>query len=234
MTLDTSAHKNILIKILKDIYTDSTISQSLGFKGGTAVNLFYNLSRFSVDLDFDLLDETKEDYVFGQIKKILESYGTLKEASKKRFNLSFILSYKNKDLNAQNVKVDINRRNFGSQYEVKSYLGISMKVMVEEDITANKLVAMYERFGKTNRDIFDVWFFLHNNWPVNKKLVECRTSLMYKEFLQKCIDSLEKVSNKNIISGMGELLDEKQKNWVKSKLKTETIFLLKLGLENEK
>ena len=57
---------------------------------------------------------------------------------------------------------------------------------------------------------------------------------MYKEFLQKCIDSLEKVSNKNILSGMGELLDEKQKNWVKSKLKTETIFLLKLGLENEK
>jgi len=227
-------HKVQLTRLLTEILDNPTLSQNLYFKGGTCAAMLGYLDRFSVDLDFDLLDETKEDYVFGQIKKILESYGTLKEASKKRFNLSFILSYKNKDLNAQNVKVDINRRNFGSQYEVKSYLGISMKVMVEEDITANKLVAMYERFGKTNRDIFDVWFFLHNNWPVNKKLVECRTSLMYKEFLQKCIDSLEKVSNKNILSGMGELLDEKQKNWVKSKLKTETIFLLKLGLENEK
>lgn len=234
MTLDISTHKNILIKILKDIYTDSTISQLVGFKGGTAAHLFYNLSRFSVDLDFDLLDEMKEDYVFEQIKKILASYGILKEASKKRFNLSFILSYKDKTLTAQNVKVDINRRNFGSRYEVKSYLGITMKVMVEEDIVANKLVAMYERIGKTNRDIFDVWFFLQNNWPINKKLVESRTNLTYKEFLQKCIDSLENISNKNILSGMGELLDEKQKGWVKSKLKAETIFLLKLGLENEK
>jgi len=33
---------------------------------------------------------------------------------------------------------------------------------------------------------------------------------------------------------MGELINEKQKSWVKSKLKKETIFLLKLMLENEK
>ena len=43
MTLNTTTHKNILIKILKDIYTDSTIGPILGFKGGTAVYLFYNL-----------------------------------------------------------------------------------------------------------------------------------------------------------------------------------------------
>ena len=30
MALDTSKHKNILIKILKDIYTDATISPILG------------------------------------------------------------------------------------------------------------------------------------------------------------------------------------------------------------
>jgi len=77
MTLNTITHKNILIKILKDIYTDSTIGPLLGFKGGTAVYLFYNLNRFSVDLDFYLLDAEKEDYVFEQIKKILENYGTI-------------------------------------------------------------------------------------------------------------------------------------------------------------
>ena len=55
MALDTAKHKNILIKILKDIYTDATISPILGFKGGTAATFFYDLDRFSVDLDFDLL-----------------------------------------------------------------------------------------------------------------------------------------------------------------------------------
>lgn len=58
MMLDAAHHKTILIRILKDIYTDTTIGPFLGFKGGTAAYLFYDLNRFSVDLDFDLLDET--------------------------------------------------------------------------------------------------------------------------------------------------------------------------------
>ena len=218
MTLNTITHKNILIKILKDIYTDSTIGPLLGFKGGTAVYLFYNLNRFSVDLDFDLLDAEKEDYVFEQIKKILENYGTIKEAEKKRFNLFYVLAYDEKVPGAQNIKVEINRREFGSKYEVKSYLGISMKIMVQEDMFAHKLCAMYERIGKTNRVIFDVWYFLQNEWPVNKKIIEERTKMNFNGFLQKCIDSLEKMTDQNILSGMGELLDAKQKDWVKAKL----------------
>ena len=42
--------------ILKDIYADITINSLLGFKGGTCAYFFYNLPRFSVDLDFDLLE----------------------------------------------------------------------------------------------------------------------------------------------------------------------------------
>ncbi|MEK7506194.1 MAG: nucleotidyl transferase AbiEii/AbiGii toxin family protein [Patescibacteria group bacterium] len=234
MTLDATVHKNILIKILKDIYTDSSIGPILGFKGGTAVYLFYNLKRFSVDLDFDLLDSDKEDYVFEQVKKILEHYGTIKQAGKKRFNLLYVLAYDDKIPGSQNIKVEINRREFGSKYEVKSYLGISMRVMVQEDMFAHKLCAMYERIGKTNRDIFDIWYFLQNEWPVNKKIVEERTGMSFKEFLQKSIDLLEKMSDQNILSGMGELLDTKQKDWVRAKLRTETIFLLKLKSESEK
>ena len=64
--------------------------------------------------------------------------------------------------------------------------------------------------------------------------MEKRTGMIYKEFLQKNIELLEKTTDRNILSGMGELLDEKQKAWVKSKLRTETIFLMKLALDNEK
>jgi len=234
MALDTAKHKNILVKILKDIYADSTISTILGFKGGTAATLFYGLDRFSVDLDFDLLDAEKEDYVFERVKAILESYGKLKQARKKRFNLFYILSYNEKDINAQNVKVEINRREFGSKYEVKSFLGISMQVMIKEDMAAHKLCAMYERIGKTNRDIFDVQFFISHDWPVNKKIVEDRMGVPYKEFLGKTIDLIKKFDDRDILAGMGELLSEKQKAWVKAKLKSETLFALGLALENEK
>lgn len=65
-----------------------------------------------------------------------------------------------------------------------------MKVMVREDMAAHKLVAMYERIGKTNRDIFDVWFFLKNNWPINEKIIEKRTGMSMQQFLQRCIDEL--------------------------------------------
>jgi len=234
MALDTAKHKNILIKILKDIYTDATISPILGFKGGTAATFFYGLDRFSLDLDFDLLDSDKEDYVFERVKVIIGNYGKIKEARKKRFNLLYVLSYDDKDENAQNVKVEINRREFGSRYSVESFLGISMQVMVKEDMAAHKLCAMYERIGKTNRDIFDVHFFLSSDWSVNKKIVEDRTGVSYTEFVKKCIEGLEKLDDSNILSGMGELLTEKQKSWAKAKLKSEALFSLRLALEKEK
>ena len=234
MTLNISTHNSILLKVLKDIYSDPTISTVLGFKGGTAAVLFYGLPRFSVDLDFDLLDAEKEDYVFERVKTILEKYGKLKESNRKRFNLFYLLSYDQKDINAQNVKVEINRREFGSKYEIFSTLGISMQVMVKEDMVAHKLCAMYERIGKSNRDIFDVQYFLSHDWPVNKKIVEDRMGVSYKEFLQKCIDQVEKFEARDILAGMGELLNEKQKDWARAKLKSEVLFSLRLALSNEK
>lgn len=229
MALNIPEHKNILLRILKDIYYDTSISPFLGFKGGTAALLFYNLPRFSIDLDFDLLDETKEEYVFLRVEQIIKNYGKIKEARKKRFNLFFLLSYEEK---AQNIKIEINKRPFGSQYELKTYLGISMLVMKKEDMFANKLMAMYERIGKTNRDIYDVWFFLEKNWPINKEIVKKRSGMSFRDLLKKCIFSLKNIEDRHILSGMGELLDIKQKAWVKNHLKQDTLFLLRLYLEN--
>lgn len=229
--LNTAKHKEILTKILKDIYTDTALGPVLGFKGGTAALLFYGLNRFSVDLDFDLLDPEKEDYVFEKIGKIIAAYGQIKTQRKKYYTLFFELSYSNED---RNIKVEIRRRSFGSRYGLMNYFGISMKVMVKEDMFANKIAALYNRGERTNRDIFDVWFFLQNSWPVNKELVEKRTGLTFEKFILKCIKKLEKVPNRSILSGMGELLNNKQKDWVKAKLKTETLFMLNVMLSNEK
>jgi len=228
--LDWAKHKNILLQILKDIYSDTTISPFLGFKGGTAALLFYGLDRNSVDLDFDLLDETKEEEVFEKIKKIVANYGTLEDSHIKRFNLFNVISY---ERGAPKIKVEINRRGSISRYQIKTFLGISMLVMVEPDMFANKLLAMYERIGKTSRDIFDVYFFSRHGWEINKGIVEQRAGMSFEELLNKCIELLEKMDNKHILDGLGELLDEKQKDWARAKLKSETLFLLRLELHNE-
>ncbi len=227
MALDIAVHKNILVNILKDIFTNAQIAPYLGFKGGTAALFFYGLERFSVDLDFDLLDLDHAQIVFDEVLSILQKYGNVKPQDK-RYSLFFLLSYNDKVDGAQNVKVEINKRNFGSAYEIKQYLGIAIQVMVRQDMAAHKLVAMHERIGKTNRDIFDVWFFLKNNWPINQKIVELRTGMDYLDFLNVCIKDLEKTSNRGILSGIGELLNLQQKNWVKENLLKDTIFLLKL------
>jgi predicted nucleotidyltransferase component of viral defense system len=228
MTLEIPVHKNVLLHILKDIYGDAQLGPILGFKGGTAAYFFYALSRFSVDLDFDLLDPEKKDLVFEKVKTILQEYGTVTEARQKRYSIFFILSYHNKVAQGYNIKVEINLRDFGSRYEIKTYLGIPMKVMTREDMAANKLVALYEREGQTNRDIYDVWFFLKNNWPINETIIEKRTGMTMHLFISKCIALLESKSDRGILSGVGELLDEKQKRWAKATLLSETIFLLRL------
>ena len=227
MTIDISTHKTMLFQILKDIYTDTSIAPFLGFKGGTAALMFYGLDRFSVDLDFDLLDPNVEDVVFDRIGKIVKRYGFIKEANKKRFNLFFLLSY---DDRSRNVKVEINRRQFGSNYEIKTYLGVSMQVMVLEDMVAHKLVAMLERMNDTNRDIYDTWFFLNARYPINRQIIEARSGLSFDKFLLRCITQLEKISDRHILDGLGELLSGSQKDRAKVKLRQETIALLRLQL----
>jgi predicted nucleotidyltransferase component of viral defense system len=229
--LDRNVHKTILLQILKDIYTDTSLGPILGFKGGTAANFFYDLGRFSVDLDFDLLKSDKDIFVFENIETILQDYGNIKEKYRKRNTLLFVISY---DEKSQNIKVEINRRIFGSRYELKNYLGISMLIMVKEDMFAHKLVALQERVKTANRDVYDIWHFLKNRWPINKEIVEKRTGMPFKEHLEKCIVIVESLSERTILSGMGELLDEKQKAWAKTHLRNDTLFLLKVRLEQER
>jgi predicted nucleotidyltransferase component of viral defense system len=138
MTLDYPKHKNILLQILKDIFSDTSLSPYLGFKGGTAALMFYDLTRNSVDIDLDLLDETKEQEVFEKIQKIATAYGRIVDSRIKRFNLVTVISY---DEKSQNIKIEVNRRDFGSKYEVKTLLGISMQVMVKEE----ESISLYRR-----------------------------------------------------------------------------------------
>ena len=91
---------------------------------------------------------------------------------------------------------------------------------------------MSERIGKTSRDVYDVWFFLKQRFPMNKEIVESRSGLSFKTQVQKCIVQLEKMNNRNILDGVGELLTTSQKDWAKAKFQAETIALLKLRLES--
>lgn len=221
-------HKFFLMQILKDIYSDIELANSLGFKGGTALMFFYDLPRFSVDLDFNLLDLTKEKTVYEKVRRILLKYGKIFDEALKFYGPIIVLDY---GVGERKLKVEISNRQWKNQYERKNLLGINMEVMVAQDMFAHKLCALLDRGELTNRDIFDSWFFMQKQMPINKEIVETRMEISLADYIQKCINHLEKMSDRGILNGLGELMDEDMKKFVRTKLRTETISMLRFYKE---
>jgi predicted nucleotidyltransferase component of viral defense system len=228
--LNKEKHQLVMGQILRDIYSDVSISSLVGFKGGTCAYFFYGLPRFSVDLDFDLFsseDATKK-MVYGKIGSMLGKYGEIKDNFIKQNTLFFLLSYGDTD---HNIKIEINVRilmpAIREHYELKEYLGISMFVAKKDYLFASKLVALTDRKLLAMRDIYDIWFFAKNNWDVNADVIKARTNKTIKERLADCLSVIEEVKDSQILQGLGELLSEKEKVWVKNNLRKDTVFLLK-------
>jgi hypothetical protein len=76
-----------------------------------------------------------------------------------------------------------------------------------------------------------VWFFLKNRTQINKGIVENRAQMPFNELVKKCIEQLDRLNNRRILFGLGELLTPNQKDWAKAKLRGETIALLQLRIE---
>lgn len=227
--LNKNKHKVIIIKILKDIYSDANIRSVLGFKEGTAAFLFYNLPRLSVDLDFDLLEKNKKEAVFNKLPSILSSYGKVIEKTEKRYTLFFLVSYKKGE---RKIKVEISKRPIKANFEIKNYLGIPILVMKKEDMVAGKLAAFLTRKKFASRDLFDLWFFLKNDWQINEDYFKKQTNLSLNQGLKKAIVKLKTIKDNQLLQGLGELLEEKEKKWVKTQLKKELLFYFKLYLES--
>lgn len=228
--LNREKHQLLMGRILKDIYTDASIAPLLGFKGGTCAYFFYGLPRFSVDLDFDLIltDKLSQETVFKKIKKILEKYGTVKNNRIKRFTVFMLLSYGDED---HNIKVEVSIRNLLAdimpRYELKEYLGISMLAAKKDYLFAGKLAALPLRSETAMRDIYDIYYFAKNNWDIDKAAVEAITGKKFKEHISDCVRTVELIKDNKILQGLGELINSKEKTWVKRNLKNEVLFLLK-------
>lgn len=225
MALSKDLHRNTFVDILRAIYSDPLLRNNLGFKGGTAAMLFYKLPRFSVDLDFDLLDPEKKEEVFTKLGQVLPQFGTVIEASDKYYTLFFLLSYKKGE---RGLKVEISKRIVKSAYAPKNFLGISMLVMKEEDMVAGKLAALLTRKRFATRDMFDLWFFFKENWQINEEFLKAKSDLSLAQALKKAQTVVKNVKPTGLLAGLGELLDNKQKAFVKDKLQDELIFQLKL------
>lgn len=222
--MDINKHKFFLFQILQEIYKSKELAGKLGFKGGTALMFFYDLPRFSVDLDFNLLIPGTEEAVYEKVRKIIHKHGRIHDEAIKHYGIICVLDY---GVGERKLKVEISNRLFDDHYEIKNLLGVNVQVMVNQDMFAHKLCALLDRSSITNRDIFDCWFFMNNKTAINPSIIEKRMQLPLATYLQKCIDVLEERSDKGLLNGLGELMEEEMKKFVRTKLRRETINLLK-------
>jgi len=223
--MDINRHKYLMLQILKDIYSDTMLASVLGFKGGTALMFFYHLPRFSVDLDFNLLDVTKQEEVFARIRNILLKYGKIHDEAIKFYGPLLVLDY---GVGERKLKVEISNCQYDNHYEWHNLLGLDIRVMTEADMFAHKLCALLDRTETTNRDIFDCWFFLNRRTPINRQIVETRMETTLENYLQRCIDSLQQMSSRGLLNGLGELTDTDTKIFVRNNMLPETIQMMQL------
>lgn len=221
--MDTNKHKFFMLQLLKDIFSDALLSDSLAFKGGTATMFFHNLPRFSTDLDFNLLYAEKETEVYNRVRNIVLKYGEIHDEAIKHYGIIIVLDY---GIGERKLKIEISNRQYKNHYEIRNYLGLRMRVMVKEDMFAHKLCALLDRTEITSRDVFDCWFFLKERTSVNKEIVESRMGMPIEDYLDKCIASIHDISEKSLISGLGDLTEVDIKNFVRHGLKDELISLL--------
>jgi predicted nucleotidyltransferase component of viral defense system len=223
-------HREILFNLIRKIY-NSPAGEYLGFKGGTMLYFFYELDRFSVDLDFDLLNLDKNDLVKKELEKILLEFGEIKDQMDKENTLFFLLDYGEGE---SNVKIEISKIGLElNEYEIKNFYGIDLKTQVIEDSFANKMVASMERNRTANRDFFDIEFMLKKGFDFNEKIIEERTGKKTEVFLKELLAFLRDYEpSRGWLDGLGELVDENKKEWVRNELKKELVGRLEFQLEN--
>ncbi|MBR4920913.1 MAG: nucleotidyl transferase AbiEii/AbiGii toxin family protein [Prevotella sp.] len=223
--MDKQKHKLYMAQILNLIYKDKDLCNILGFKGGTALMFFHNLPRFSTDLDFNLLDESKQDVVYNKIRQILLRFGTIDDEAKKLNGPILVLNYGKGE---RMLKVEISNRQYDNHYETRNLAGTDIRVLTVPDMFAHKLCAMGERLSP--RDVFDVWFFLQQmHASINENIIKERTGKTVAEYAEWCAKRVREASPKLLMQGLGEVIDDtRTKNFVKTKLIEETAQALLL------
>lgn len=169
----------LLTLLLYEIYNE--FNDELIFKGWTSLKYFYNLNRFSEDLDFSYLDSKKSlNSIYSKMNKAFKHFNLQYDIIKSEHReykegdsivgINFELRIKgplfDKLNHMENIDIDISLRNDVTshpdiKYLVPSYTDIPtfpVPVMNLNEILSEKVAAITER--DKMRDIYDLYFLI--------------------------------------------------------------------------
>jgi predicted nucleotidyltransferase component of viral defense system len=219
---DRNTHGRYLTALLTGII--KAIPEKTAFKGGTCAALFYDLPRFSFDLDFDII-RPFEKRDTDAVKEILSANGRIVDEADKKYTLLYEFDY---GKGTTKIKIEFNKRVWkNNRYKNDWFMGVPILLADEMTVATNKLVALSDRKSAVVRDLFDAWYFLSHEFMLNEQLLIERTGKGMSEYCAFLAGFIKKTfSRRNVLQGLGDALDDKQKAWAREYLIDETILLL--------
>ena len=230
-------HKSQLNRLLIEIIDQPALSQNLAFKGGTCAAMLGYLDRFSVDLDFDVLENADETALRQEFHQIFVHLG-LTVAEELDNAVMFRLRYPSEPGKRSIMKVSANSQMVkANKYKVTylSEVDRMMNCQTVETMFANKLVAVTDRHDLhgtvAGRDVYDIHHFLVHGYSYNAKVIQERTGLEPKEYFKKLSDFIRKNVTQTIINeDLNTLLPYKQFQQIRKVLIPETLAILEREL----
>ncbi len=220
--LNQNKHRMVMFQLLNCIL-HSNLKDYLAFKWWTLCYFLYQLPRFSTDLDFDCIKEYPN--LMEEMESLLLSVNgiTIKDKKDKQFTYFFLINYWEWE---HNIKIEISKKIYkNTHYETINFFWKPIIAMEKSSIFANKLVALSERLK--NRDLFDVYYFFSENFPINEDVIEERTKMKAIEFYKHIYAELPKHYTPNtILAELWDLISEKQKAFMKTKIVNEVQWYL--------
>jgi predicted nucleotidyltransferase component of viral defense system len=227
-------HQAWLYRILAGIADDAVLASDLRFKGGTCAAMRGFLDRFSVDLDFDLINAENKEFVRERFRGLFHKLGLEIKDESVRVP-QFFLKYPDSLNRRSTLKIDVtfpvpNSNN----YEPVNFAEINRVLVCQtvETMFANKLVAVMSRFEKSGsiagRDFFDAHSFFMQGFDWNKAVIVERTKMNEEVFFEKLFVFVDKrLTQKIIDQDINHLMPNIQFQRVRKHLKNELLMFLR-------
>jgi len=230
-----AVHKALMYRTLSAIADHYALAKVLSFKGGTCAAMLGWLDRFSVDLDFDYVGSNNDlPKVRKELEGVWDTLGLdIKDASK--VGIQYFLKYPARQEQRNTLKVDaLFPAPKSNEYQKIRFTEIDRILICQtkETMFANKLVALIDRFEKTEgiagRDLYDIHHFFLQGFRYSPSVIEERRKTGVSKFFQQLEMFIEKNITITVIDqDLNSLLEPKKFQMIRKVLKQETLMLIR-------
>ena len=204
--------ENTIIEVVQALAKSMAGSQ-IAFKGGTALKLFYDLPRYSEDIDYDSLPGVSPQELINIIKGLCaKKKWEITDDAVKFHTLLVKLRFRGPDRNFH-IKIEISTREKELKTAIFSLRGVPVVTLEPSFLMTEKLLTFLDR--QAGRDFFDSWFILKSAYPLDEAIIKAVFGNL-AEFFQAMLNTIKKADSKKILRDTAKLLKQDYRNWIKT------------------